>query len=146
MAARPLRILAVSGSLRKASNNSGIVRFIASLATPAVEFTIADISGLPLYSMDLEGTGPNGGFPAAVAAFRRQIAEADAFIWSTPEHNYGPSAVIKNAIDWGSRTGADYAAQPWGNKPVLIVGAAARYVRTRRQHDVNTTDLITNQI
>jgi chromate reductase, NAD(P)H dehydrogenase (quinone) len=61
---------------------------------------LVDISGLPLLNTDLE---VDGGFPAAVEAFRGRVRAADCFLLASPEYNYSMSGPLKNALDWGSR-------------------------------------------
>jgi len=109
-------LLGISGSLRADSANSKLVREAARLFGDAA-FTFADLN-LPLYDGDVEEAD---GVPAAVQLLADQIASADAVIISTPEYNKGPSGVLKNALDWVSRTGG----QPWSGKPVAVMSAAA---------------------
>ncbi|KAK9806565.1 hypothetical protein WJX73_001896 [Symbiochloris irregularis] len=115
-----IKILGISGSLRKASLNTGLLRSAEKAIPEGVEFTIADISGLPMLNQDLEGKGPNGviEFPEVVEAWRKQVAGADAILFSSPEYNYGLTAALKNAIDWASRP-----PNAWDDKPAAIVGA-----------------------
>lgn len=108
------RLLGIAGALRAGSTNRKLVREAARLFGPA-EFTEADLR-LPLYDGDLEAQG----IPAEVTRLADQIAAADAVVISTPEYNSALSGVLKNALDWVSRTG-----QPWVDKPVAIVSAAA---------------------
>lgn len=108
------RLLGIAGALRVGSTNRKLVREAARLFGPA-EFIEADLD-LPLYDGDLEAEG----IPAEVTRLADQIAAADAVVISTPEYNSAMSGVLKNALDWVSRTG-----QPWADKPVAIVSAAA---------------------
>ncbi|UWR26695.1 NAD(P)H-dependent oxidoreductase [Sulfitobacter sp. S223] len=112
----PIKLFGISGSLRKGSHNSLLLAEAARLFGEA-EYTEADVN-LPLYNGDDEEAH---GVPAAVDALARQIADADAVIISTPEYNSGPSGVLKNALDWISRS----QVKPWGGKPVAIMSAAA---------------------
>lgn len=109
-------LLGISGSLRKASTNTLLVRNAAEIFG-ADTFTLADLD-LPLYNADRELVE---GVPAKVQNLSDQIAAADAVIISTPEYNKAPSGVLKNALDWASRT----EGNPWKNKPVAIMSAAA---------------------
>jgi chromate reductase len=88
----------------------------ARLFAPA-DFVEADLR-LPLYDGDLEAAE---GIPAAVQALSDQIAAADAVIIASPEYNQSLTGVLKNALDWISRT----EGNPWAGKPVAIVAAAA---------------------
>ena len=112
----PIKLFGISGSLRKGSHNSLLLAEAARLFGEA-EYTEADVN-LPLYNGDDEEAH---GVPAAMDALARQIADADAVIISTPEYNSGPSGVLKNALDWISRS----QVKPWGGKPVAIMSAAA---------------------
>ena len=109
-------LLGISGSLRADSANSKLVREAARLFGDA-DFTFADLK-LPLYDGDAEDAD---GIPTSVQALSDQIAAADAVVISTPEYNKGPSGVLKNALDWVSRTGG----HPWSGKPVAVMSAAA---------------------
>ena len=109
-------LLGISGSLRKASFNRQLIREAGRVMEGAT-FTEADID-LPLYNGDTEEAD---GIPAAVQVLADQIAAADAVVISTPEYNQSFSGVLKNALDWVSRTDG----APWKNKPVAIVSAAA---------------------
>lgn len=109
-------LLGISGSLRKASTNTLLVRNAAEIFG-ADTFTLADLD-LPLYNADRELVE---GVPSKVQNLSDQIAAADAVIISTPEYNKAPSGVLKNALDWASRT----EGNPWKNKPVAIMSAAA---------------------
>ena len=109
-------LLGISGSLRKASTNTMLIRHAAKVFQPDT-FVEADIN-LPLYNGDLEEAE---GIPAAVQLLSDQIIGADAVIIATPEYNKGISGALKNALDWVSRT----KGGRWRNKPVAIMSAAA---------------------
>ncbi|GAB5435035.1 NADPH-dependent FMN reductase [Falsiruegeria mediterranea] len=109
-------LLGLSGSLRKDATNRKLLREAARLFD-AETYVEANLN-LPLYDGDLEDAE---GVPAAVQALADQIAAADAVVISTPEYNKGPSGVLKNALDWVSRTGSN----PWADKPVAVMSAAA---------------------
>lgn len=113
-----IKILALVGSLRKQSSNQWIMENIVSPSLPAqadlIQYTQLD--KLPLFNEDLEAD-PD----LFVKDFLSQAAQADAFLFVTPEYNAGPSAAIKNALDWGSRpTGKGVFA----NKPALVLGSS----------------------
>jgi chromate reductase len=110
------RLLGLSGALRRNSTNRKLLREAARLFGPC-DFFEADLT-LPLYNGDDEAAT---GVPASVQSLSRQIGEADAVIISTPEYNKGLSGVLKNALDWVSRTDAN----PWHGKPVAVMSAAA---------------------
>ncbi|SDI89399.1 NADPH-dependent FMN reductase [Lutimaribacter saemankumensis] len=109
-------LLGISGSLRAASTNRKLLREAARVFGDA-DYIEADVN-FPLYDGDLEA---DEGIPAAVQALSDQIAAADAVLISGPEYNKGISGVLKNALDWVSRT----EGNPWADKPVAIMSAAA---------------------
>lgn len=109
-------LLGLSGALRAGSTNTMLVREAARVFDPDT-FVMGDLR-LPLYDGDLEETD---GIPPAVQTLADQIANADAVVISTPEYNKAPSGVLKNALDWVSRT----KGGPWNGKPVAILSAAA---------------------
>ncbi|WP_375254646.1 NADPH-dependent FMN reductase [Yoonia sp.] len=109
-------LLGISGSLRKASTNTKLMRYAAAIFD-ADSFVEGDIN-LPLYNGDLENAD---GIPASVQKLGDQIAQADAVIIATPEYNKAISGSLKNALDWVSRT----KGGPWKDKPVAIMSAAA---------------------
>lgn len=111
-----LKLLGISGSLRKAATNTMLLRDAARLFG-ACDYSEANID-LPLYDGDDEEAN---GVPASVQLLSDQIAAADAVIVSTPEYNKGPSGALKNALDWASRT----EGNPWADKPVAVMSAAA---------------------
>jgi len=109
-------LLGISGALRADSFNTKLIRHAAKLFTPSA-FTEANLR-LPLYDGDLEAAE---GVPKEVQTLAAQIAAADAVVISTPEYNKGISGVLKNALDWVSRT----EGAPWADKPVAIMSATA---------------------
>ena len=111
-----LKLVGLCGSLRKASTNR-LLMLEAARRFGDAEFVEGDLR-LPLYDGDLEA---DSGIPAEVQALADQIAAADAVIVATPEYNKGISGVLKNALDWVSRT----KGAPWANKPVALMSAAA---------------------
>ncbi|MGQ0652951.1 MAG: NADPH-dependent FMN reductase [Betaproteobacteria bacterium] len=112
----PVKILAIAGSLRKASFNKGAVRAALQLCPEGATIEVYDLAGLPLFDQDAESL-PN----AKVADFKQKIRAADAILIATPEYNYGVPGVLKNAIDVASRPYGDSA---WTGKPVAIMSAA----------------------
>ena len=109
-------VLGISGSLRAASTNTALIRQAAEIYG-ADTFVQGDLN-LPLYDGDLE---ESAGIPAAVQTLADQIAAADAVLIATPEYNKSLSGVLKNALDWVSRTEGNV----WNNKPVAIMSATA---------------------
>ena len=112
-----MHVLAISGSLRRGSYNTQVLRAAARLL-PDVEFTLFDgLKEVPPYDED-DDVQPA---PAAVARLRDAIAGADAVLFSTPEYNSSLPGQLKNAIDWASRP---LATNVLRNKPVAVVGAS----------------------
>ncbi len=109
-------LLGLSGSLRADSTNTRLIRKAARLFGPC-ELDLGNLR-LPLYDGDIE-EGP--GIPDEVQTLADQIAAADAVVISTPEYNKAPSGVLKNALDWVSRT----RGKPWQGKPVAVMSAAS---------------------
>jgi len=106
-------VLGMSGSLRAASLNTKLMREAVRLFDPE-KVTYADLR-LPLYDGDLEEEG----IPEAVTRLADQIAAADAVVIAGPEYNKSISGVLKNALDWVSRT----RPNPWLDKPVALMSA-----------------------
>ena len=127
-----LRVLAISGSLRKASFNSGLLRAAREIAPDGMEITIFDIKDLPFYDGDVEANGD----PEPVVALKSAVRDADAVLFATPEYNWGTSGVLKNAIDWASRDREDGSLM---GKPVTIIGAGGRAGTARAQMQINET-------
>jgi len=92
-------LIAFSGSLRKDSFNTKVLRALPAVAPEGINIALFDISELPLYNQDLDGET----VPEIVAALRAAVAEADGVIIATPEYNHSYSAATKNLIDWASR-------------------------------------------
>ena len=124
-----LTFCAISGSLRSGSYNTAALRAAAELAPEGVTIVEEGLADIPIYNEDLKAAG----FPAAVSRLQAAIASADAVLIATPEYNYSVSGVLKNAIDWVSRTDP----QPFANKPVAIMGASPGALGTARaQYDL----------
>lgn len=119
-----IKLLGISGSLRRQSYNSGALRAIASMLPDRITFTVADISGLPFYNADVEQVG----FPDAVKAFRAEVSAADALIFAVPEYNFSLSGALKNALEWLSRP----PDSPPTGKPCAVFGASVSPLGTAR--------------
>jgi len=117
----PLNVLALCGSLRKASVNAALLRAAAALARPGADVEIADWLGrLPLYNPDLEDVIDERELPRAVGALRMAVAAADAILIASPEYAHGVSGTIKNALDWL------VSFEPFMHKPVAVINASPR--------------------
>ena len=113
-------MIALSGSLRRASFNAGLARAAASLSLSGVTVKAMGIHGIPLYDADSEA---EDGIPDAVTHLKDALRAADGLLLVTPEYNNGVPGVFKNAIDWASRPASDIGAV-FGAKPVAIIGAS----------------------
>lgn len=113
-------ILGISGSLRKASYNTALLRAAVELAPEGVHLETAGIHGIPLYDGDVEATQ---GIPDAVVELKDRVAAADGLLLVTPEYNNSIPGPFKNAIDWMSRPPTD-SARVFGGKPVALMGAS----------------------
>lgn len=114
-----LRVLGISGSLRRGSFNTALLRAAAEIADAEqlpLRIELADLRPIPMYDDDLRATG----VPAPVEELRAAIAAADAVLFATPEYNYSVPGVLKNAIDWASRP----PSQPFAGKPFAVMGAS----------------------
>jgi chromate reductase, NAD(P)H dehydrogenase (quinone) len=112
------RILGISGSLRRDSHNTSLLRAAAEAAGPDVELVLYDgLKEIPPYDEDDDGLER----PLSVARLASAIADADAVLFSTPEYNSSIPGQLKNAIDWISRPVATNVLR---NKPVAVVGAS----------------------
>jgi chromate reductase len=119
-------ILGLTGSLRRGSFNTGLLRVAQELAPDGVEIEITDISAIPLYNEDLNREGG----PAPVQALKQRAREADALLFATPEYNYSMTGVQKNLIDWLSRP---LETTPLRHKPVAMMGAGGMFGTVRSQ-------------
>jgi NAD(P)H-dependent FMN reductase len=99
-------IFGLSGSLRRASFNAGLLRAAAGAMPQGARLETGSIAGVPLYNADDEA---EKGIPPAVARLKDSLAQADGLLLVTPEYNNGIPGVFKNAIDWMSRPDADIA-------------------------------------
>jgi chromate reductase len=132
MSAKP-RLLGISGSLRKASTNTAILKALAEAVADKATLELFPLNDIPLYDQDID-VEPS--LPA-VAAFREAVAAADGVVISSPEYNYGMSGVLKNALDWASRP---YGKSRLTGKPVLTVTASAASTGgVRAQTQLNET-------
>lgn len=111
-----MRLLAISGSLRRGSYNSALLDAAAVECPPNVDFVVwRGLADIPAFNEDLDAA------PPAVSALRREIARSDAVLFATPEYNASVPGALKNALDWVSRP---FATNALRNKPVAVVGAS----------------------
>ena len=121
--AKPLLVLGISGSLRKASYNTALLHAAVDLRPPGMTLEVFDLSPLPMFNQDFEKP-----FPEAVVAFRDKLAQADAILIATPEYNSSVTGALKNALDWASRS----PQPPLQSKPAAIMGASTGNFGTLR--------------
>jgi chromate reductase, NAD(P)H dehydrogenase (quinone) len=114
-----VRVLGISGSLRRDSHNAALLRAAGELVEgEGAVFEVFDaLKAIPPY----DGDDDVGSGPAAVASLRQAIADADALLFATPEYNSSIPGVLKNALDWASRP---LATSPLRGKPVAVIGAS----------------------
>ena len=122
-----IQLAGMSGSLRKGSYNSMLLKAAAQLLPTGVSMEIISIEDIPLYNADLDLPAAKQR-PQTVEHFRRMLTDADGILISSPEYNYSVPGGLKNAIDWASR-GED---SPLLRKPVAVIGATTGLWGTTR--------------
>ncbi|PKB14931.1 NAD(P)H-dependent FMN reductase [Novosphingobium kunmingense] len=115
-----IRLVGITGSLRRASYNTALLNNIAELLPDGVSLEVRTLHGIPLYDGDEEAAH---GIPAAVISLKEAIAAADGVVLATPEYNNGIPGVFKNAIDWISRPPGD-AGRVFKGRPFALMGAS----------------------
>jgi chromate reductase len=114
-----MKVLGISGSLRRDSHNAKLLRAAAALLPPGAELELWDgLKMVPPYDADDEARGPR---PASVRALADAVERADALLFATPEYNHSIPGQLKNALDWLSRPLAECPARA---KPAAVVGAS----------------------
>jgi len=116
------KVAVIVGSNRRGSINRKLAEALVKLGTAGLAFSFVRIDDLPMYNPDLEVDRP-----AVVRRFTDEIAASDAVLFVMPEHNRSLPAVLKNAIDWGSKP-AD--KNVWRDKPVAITGTTPGAIGT----------------
>lgn len=115
------RLVGISGSLRRGSFNTALLRAAASLMPDGSELDMRTLHGVPLYNGDDEAAT---GVPAAVQALKDAVVATDGVLLVTPEYNNSVPGVFKNAIDWMSRPPADLK-HVFGGRRVGVIGASS---------------------
>ena len=113
------KVLGISGSLRRGSYNTALLRAATGLMPQEATLEVASIRGVPLYDGDVEAQG----IPASVSQLKEAVVAADGVLLVTPEYNNGIPGVFKNVIDWLSRPPAD-ARRVFGGRRFAIIGAS----------------------
>ncbi|HEY7244542.1 MAG TPA: NADPH-dependent FMN reductase [Xanthobacteraceae bacterium] len=119
-----IKVVGISGSLRKGSYNSALLRAAAELLPDGMTLDVVDLAELPFYNNDVEQQG----LPPGVQRFRERIAGADALLLAAPEYNFSISGVLKNALEWASRP----PDPPMSGKPCALMGASVSPLGTAR--------------
>ena len=114
----PISVLAISGSLRRDSYNTKLLRAAATVLPPGSQLTLWDsLKGVPPFDEDDEAGPPH----TVVAGLRQAVGLADAVLIATPEYNHSIPGQLKNALDWLSRP---LAGNPMQRKPAAVIGAS----------------------
>ena len=117
-------ILGIAGSLRRESYNRSALRAAIDLVPEGARIETFELDEIPIFNQDHEQD-----LHPSVLELKRKIREADAILFVTPEHNHSIPAVLKNAIDWGSRPYGDNA---WNGKATAVMGASPGLLGTAR--------------
>jgi NAD(P)H-dependent FMN reductase len=115
-----MKLVGISGSLRKDSYNTALLRAAADLMPEGTSLAVETIHGIPLYDADAEAAD---GIPARVEELKESIIGAEGVILATPEYNNSMPGVLKNAVDWLSRPPAD-SPKVFANRPFAVIGAS----------------------
>jgi chromate reductase len=114
-----VKLLGISGSLRRASYNAALLRAATRLMPPDATLEVASIRGIPLYDADVEAQG----IPAAVTQLKDAVVAAAGVLLVTPEYNNSIPGVFKNTIDWLSRPNSDIK-RVFTGRPFALIGAS----------------------
>jgi chromate reductase len=130
---KELHIVGFAGSLREGSYNRQLLEIVHDLLPEGTTYEIFELNGIPLFNEDVEKEG----FPPVVADFRSAIQNADALLIASPEYNSSITGVLKNALDWASRS-ENKQPHPLTQKPVAILGAGGRGGTNRSQYHLRS--------
>jgi chromate reductase len=132
-AGETIRIVGISGSLRRVSFSTALLKVLAERAAPAIDLEVVTLEDIPFYNedLDIEPAIP------AVAALKRRVAESDGVLISTPEYNHGIPGVLKNTLDWLSRPVFESCFK---DKPVSIITSSKAFTGgVRAQYQLRET-------
>ncbi|CAA9466974.1 MAG: hypothetical protein AVDCRST_MAG65-384 [uncultured Solirubrobacteraceae bacterium] len=142
-------VLGLAGSLGRRSYNRALLAAAIESAPEGIEVSSMGLADVPMYNPDFdEHLGSGGPFPAAVEELVERVSAADALLLVTPEYNWGPSGVLKNALDWVSRP---VGASPLFEKPVALAGVSpgpagtGRAQLQLREHLLSTNSYVLQQ-
>ncbi|MDD3341375.1 MAG: NAD(P)H-dependent oxidoreductase [Bacilli bacterium] len=110
-----MKIIGLCGSARKKSYNRAVLQYIKENHKENIELEILDLTTLPMYNQDLESD-----LPKEVIEYVEKLKQADGFVIITPEYNYSIPALLKNALDWGSRS----REAVFDSKPACLMSAS----------------------
>src|SRR5260221_269377 len=122
-------LLGLSGSLRRSSYSTAVLRGLRDSLTPKAALEIFPLHGVPLYNEDDDAEHA----PESVRTLRSAVEASDGVIMISPEYNHGMSGVLKNALDWASRP---HGLSVLTRKPVLTMTASPAFtggVRAQQQ-------------
>ncbi|MFY4777272.1 NADPH-dependent FMN reductase [Metabacillus sp. RGM 3146] len=126
MNAKKVKILAISGSLRKNSSNTTILLALSKISPLETDFHFYEgLENLPHFNPEIDTEEP----PDSVSNFRKQLKEADGVIICTPEYARGVPGVLKNALDWAVSSGE------FMNKPVAVISASSHSSGGEKAHE-----------
>lgn len=132
-----LKVLGISGSLRRKSTNTGLLRAAQKVVPDGMTLEIAEIGDVPLYNADVAEQGK----PPAAARIIEKIEAADALVFACPEYNYSLAPALKNVIDWASREPENRVLK---GMPVAIMGAAGGMGSSRAQYHLRQVCVFTD--
>lgn len=130
-----LKFLGISGSLRRHSCNTGLLRAAQQQLPAGVALEIANLSNVPLYNADIAEK------PEAVTQVFAQLEAADALVLACPEYNYSIAPALKNILDWASREPNNILL---ADKPVAILGAGGGMGTSRAQYHLRQVCVFLN--
>lgn len=126
-----LKVAVFVGSSRPGSINRKFAKALAKLASAKLDFQVVEVNDLPFFDPERENN-----LPASVQRMKEAVAAADAVLFVTPEYNRGVPAVLKNALDWGTRP---YGTNVWDSKLATVTGASPGAIGTAvAQHQLRT--------